>query len=175
MRVFRHVNRFHGARVEPREVHHRGQASGRRVEIRHLLGVKAHVANEFGQLNGLFHGRPRVRGHKVGNDELLLARAGVLLLEQRDEALVDRVVGLAHARQDAVGNVLGRDAELPAHVVLGQLAHELPPMLLIEHHVVEADARANEHLLHAGNLAQLAQESDVVGMVGDELPTWFGC
>ena len=33
--------------------------------------------------------------------------------------------------------------------------------------VVEADARANEHFLHAGNLAQLAQEANVVGMVGD--------
>ena len=167
VRVFRHIDRLHRARIEPREVHHRGKASGRRVKIRHLLGVKSHIANEFCQLNGLFHGRPRMRGHKIGNDELLLARAGVLLFEQRDEALVDCVVGLAHTRQDAMGNVLGCDAQLSAHVVLGQLAHELPPMLLVEHHVVEADARANEHFLHAGNLAQLAQEANVVGMVGD--------
>ena len=55
--------------------------------------------------------------------------------------------------------MLGRQAQLAAHVVVDQLLEEL--VGLVGQGVVKADAAAHEDLLHAGKLAQVAQELGV--------------
>ncbi len=60
--------------------------------------------------------------------------------------------------------MLGRQAKLPRNVVLRQFADELVGML-VQKHVVEAQAAAHEHLLHPGKGAQLAQHIQVVAVV----------
>ena len=76
---------------------------------------------------------------------------------------------LAHHAEHGVGNVLGRHAQLSAHMVLAQLAHERLALVAVGQHVIEAYARAHEHLLHARQFAQLAQKLQVVRMVGVQL------
>ena len=53
VRVLGHIHGLHGQRVQLGVVHARGQRPRRGIEILHLLGVVAHVAHIFGQLNGL--------------------------------------------------------------------------------------------------------------------------
>ena len=62
--------------------------------------------------------------------------------------------------------MLGRHAQLAGYVVLDQLAQKRAVGIGVGHDVVEADARAHEHLLHAGQLPQLAQKTRVVAMIG---------
>ena len=60
--------------------------------------------------------------------------------------------------------MLGRQTQLPAHVLGGKLADELV-CVLVEQHVVEAYTAAHEDLLHIGQRAQLAQQLQVVAVV----------
>ena len=149
VRAFRHEHALHGTRVHAREVHGRGHGGRRGVEILHLLGVEPHVAHVFRQLDGLIERASRVRGHQVRHHELLQPASVVGLLEQLHELLVHLMLRFAHHAEHGVGNMLGRHAQLPAHVVLAQLAHERLALVTVGQHVVEADARAHEYLLHA--------------------------
>ena len=112
-----------------------------------------------------------MRGHQVGHHELLQAALGVRLFEQLHEALVDRVLRLAHHAEHRIGDMLGRHAQLSAHVVRAQLAHEGAPAVLVGQRKVEPDARPDEHLLHARQFSQFAQQRQVIRVVGIELAT----
>ena len=46
---------------------------GRGVEVLHLLGLVADIAQILGQLDGLLQRAAGVRGHEVGHDVLLHA------------------------------------------------------------------------------------------------------
>ena len=115
-----------------------------------------------------------MRGHQVRHHELPQAALGVRLFEQLHEALVDRVLRLAHHAEHRIGDMLGRHAQLSAHVMRAQLAHEGAPAVLVGQREVEADARPDEHLLHARQFAQFAQQRQVIRVVGIELATRRG-
>ena len=159
VRVARHVDGLHVARVHARVVHAGAHGGRGGVEVLDLLGHVAHVAHGLGQLHGLLHGAAWVRADEVGHHVLLLAGAARDLLEAAAEGVVDRAGRLAHGGQDRVAHVLGRQAQLAAHVVVDQLLEEL--VGLVGQGVVKADAAAHEDLLHAGKLAQVAQELGV--------------
>ena len=110
-----------------------------------------------------------MRGHQVRHHELLQPARVVGLLEQLHELLVHLMLRLSHHAEHGVGNMLGRHAQLPAHVVLAQLAHERLALVAIRQHVIETDARAHEHLLHARQLTQFTQKLQVVRVVGVQL------
>ena len=115
-----------------------------------------------------------MRRHEVRHEELLHAQLPVDLLVALREALVHQVARLAHHRQHGVRHVLGRHLQLAAHVVGAQLVQERVAVLAVGQHVVEPDARAHEHLLHARQLAQPAQQTQVVGVVGPQLLAGLG-
>ena len=169
MRAFRHEHALHSTRVHAREVHGRGHGGRRGIEILHLFGVEPHVAHVFRQLDGLVERASGVRRHQVRHHELLQPAGVVGLLEQFHELLVHLVLRLAHHAEHSIGNVLGRHAQLPAYMMLAQLTHERLALVAIRQHVVEADARAHEHLLHARQLAQFTQKLQVVRVVGVQL------
>ena len=169
VRAFRHEHALHGARVHAREVHGRGHGGWRGVEVLHLLGIEPHVAHVFRQLDCLVERASGVRRHQIRHHELLQSASVVGLLEQLHELLVHLMLRLAHHAEYGIGNVLRRHAQLPAHMVLAQLAHERLALVAIRQHVIEADARTHEDLLHARQLAQFAQKLQVVRVVGVQL------
>ena len=105
-----------------------------------------------------------MRAHEVGEGELLEPQLLVRSVEALHELLVDARGRLAHHAQDIVAHMLGRQTQLPAHVVGGKLADEFV-CVLVEQHVVEAYTAAHEDLLHTGQRAQLAQQLQVVAVV----------
>ena len=163
MGVRGHIHWLHGAGVHAGVVHDGGDGGGRGVEVLHLLGVEAHVAAELRQLHRLLERRAGVRAHEVGEGELLEPQLLVRRVEALHELLVHARGRLAHHAQDLVAHMLGRQTQLPAHVVGGKLADEFV-CVLVEQHVVEAYAAAHEDLLHTGQRAQLAQQLQIVSM-----------
>ena len=163
MRRCGHVHRLHSQRVDSRVIHARCQRAGRGIEILHLLGVVAHIAHVFRQLNSLVKTRSRVRAHQIRHQKLFHAGALVRLLVLLAKPLIDEVARLAHIRQNRIADMLRRHFKLTAYVVFHQFIHEFLT-IRVRHKVVEANAAAHEHLLHAGQHAQLAQKLQVVGM-----------
>ena len=158
------VDVFHRARVDARVVDAGGNRRGRGVEVGHLFGIETQVAAEFGQFHRFLHRRAGVGGHEVGQDVLLLADFLGVGVESAHELLVDGVARFAHHLEDRVGDVFGGQAQLAAHVVLHEFVEE--GGVVVEQDVVEADAAADEDLLHARKGTQFAQELHVV-LVGD--------
>ena len=66
----------------------------------------------------------------------------------------------------AVRDVLGRDLQLTAHVIFAKFLEEI---IMSQHQVIEADARAHEDLLHARQGPELPQQLDVVAVVRHEV------
>lgn len=87
-------------------------------------------------------------GHEVGHQVLLLAVLLVQPLVLTLELLIDLDMGLAHIVQYAAHTVLRGHLELAGDMILHQLGKELAALVL--EHIVEADAGADEHLLHPG-------------------------
>ena len=56
VRVARHIDRLHGARIHAGVVHARRHGGRRGVEVLHLLGHIAHVAHGLGKGHGFLHG-----------------------------------------------------------------------------------------------------------------------
>ena len=108
-----------------------------------------------------------MRGHEVGHDVLLLGKARVHFFILFHEALVHVDVRLAHVVENAVDAVLGRDLELAGDVVFHKLGEEI--VVFILEHVVIADARAHEDLFYARYLPQLAQQGEIVRVIGIEI------
>ena len=115
-----------------------------------------------------------MRRHQVRHKVLPLAQPLVLARVPLAETLVHAALRLAHHGQHRVGHVLGRNLQLAAHMVLHQLAQKLVAMGAVGQHVIEADARAHEHLLHARKVPQTAQKGQVVAMVGHEARARLG-
>ena len=170
-RAFGDVHGLHGIRIQPRIVHTGGFCGGRGVEILHLLG---HIPDGFEvhrQRDGVPEGTARVRRDEVGNEILLFFQLFVERIELFLEFEIHGKGRLVHLLQDGVGDVFGRDFQLSADVVFDQLAQEF--VRLVVQHVIVADARADEHLFHPFQLAQGAQQIDVL-LVGDlEIGAFF--
>ena len=70
---------------------------------------------------------------------------------------------LAHAIQHGGGTMLRSHLQLAADMVGHKLMQE--GLVLVEHEVVEADAGADEHALHARQCADFAQEIQIPAVV----------
>ena len=79
------------------------------------------------------------------------------------ERIVDGAARLAHHTQHRIAHVLGRYAQLARDMVFQQLAQKL--VRGVGHGVVKADAAADEDLLDARQLAQVAQQLRVAAFV----------
>ena len=56
VRVARHIDRLHGARIHAGVVHARRHGGRRGVEVLHLLGHVAHVSHGLGKVHSFLHG-----------------------------------------------------------------------------------------------------------------------
>ena len=137
------VDFLHGQGIVAGVVHAGGYCTWGWVEVLHLVGDKALLMEELGQLNGGRKVAARVRGDEVWYQILLLADTLVFLFEHGFELLVDLGPRLSHQIQHAGTDVLRRNLELAAYVVLAQLLEE--GWVFVGHQVVEPDARLDEH------------------------------
>ena len=110
MRVARHVDRLHGARVHAGVVH-AGRHGGRGgVEVLHLLGHVAHVAHGLGKVHGFLHRRAGMARDQIRHHVLLESVLAVQALKFTAERVVDSSARLAHHGEHRVAHVLGRYA-----------------------------------------------------------------
>ncbi|MND76183.1 hypothetical protein D3C80_678240 [compost metagenome] len=149
-RVFLGV--IHGGRVGER----------RRVEVLHLIQLEAVGLDPERHVHHVFIRGARVGRDEVGDQVLLLARLFGILVEQLLEAVVAAHARLHHLGERALLGVLGRDLEVAADVVLGQLLD----VARIFHRYVVAHAGGDQYLLDALHIPRLAIEIDSGGMVG---------
>ena len=101
--------------------------------------------------------------HEIGHHKLLFSQPFVEMLVLGKKPPVHLVGGLAHHVQHRVGDVLRRHLQLAGDMVLHQLPQE--GAVLVAEQVVEADAAADEHLLHPRQAAELAQQLQVIPVV----------
>ena len=149
MRRFRHVNRIHRPRVKTGIVHTGGKCGRRRIEVLCLLRDKSHIADVLGKLHRI-QVTPRMGRHKIRKCVLLLPRLFVARIEAADKFLIYFVARFSHIGKHTVRNVLRRNAELTADVILYQLGKER--LVFIGQDIVKTDARADEDFLHARNV-----------------------
>ena len=103
-------------------------------------------------------------GHEIGHQILIHAVLLVQGVVFFNEPVVNRIFRLAHPAEDGIGNMLRRHLQLPGDVVLHQFLEE--GVLFVCQQIVEADAAADEDLLHPGDFPQLPQQSHIVAVVG---------
>ena len=115
------------------------------------------------QFHGVFQRAAGVRRHEI-RDEILLFPD---LFRAAEEFPLERKIGLnvrlAHAIQHGGGTMLRSHLQLAADMVGHKLMQE--GFVLVEHEVVEADAGADEHALHARQRADFAQEIQIPAVV----------
>ena len=157
LRGARNVDALHGQGIEPRVKHGRRERARGGDEVLHLLGLVADVAKVLRKLDGRAQVAARVAGDEVGHEVLVLPQALVDALILFAEGLEHLAARLAHELEDLGGDVLGRDLELAADVVGAELVEEL--VALVEHHVVKAQAGADEDLLDPGDLPEIPQQA----------------
>ena len=126
----------------------------------------------FCQLDRVVQRAAGMTAHEVRHKVLIPAIFLIRRVEAPAELVKHRNVGLAHVLQRVLRRVLRRDLQLAADVVLHQLAHQ--KVLLVQKHVVEPDAGAHEHLLHARQRPQCLQDVHILRMVGVHVFTGRG-
>ncbi|OPZ04010.1 MAG: hypothetical protein BWZ09_02087 [Alphaproteobacteria bacterium ADurb.BinA305] len=149
-------------RVAARVVHRGRERHRCRQEGLDLVEAKAVAFQPQRQVQHVLVARAGVCRDEVGDQVLLLAGLAREAVEHLLETLVGADARLHHLRQRAFLGVLGRDLQVAADVVLRELLH----ILRGSHREVVAQPRADQHLLHAGQLASLAVQADQRGMVG---------
>ncbi len=65
--------------------------------------------------------------------------------------------------------MLWRDLKLPAHVIAAKLSKKC--LILICHHIIKADARADKYFFNAGKLAKLSQEGKIILVIHRQIFT----
>ncbi len=158
------VDLLHGQRVDAGVVHAGGDCARCGVEILHLVGDKALLVEILGQLNGGLQVAARVGGDQVGYQILLLAYALVLFFEHGLELLIDLGSWFAHQIQYPGTDVLRRNLELAADVVLTQFMEEGGVGVCDQ--VVEPYSRLDEDFFYAREGPEFAQEFQVI-LMGD--------
>ena len=150
MRRFRHVDRFHRPRVKAGIVHTGGKRGRRRIEILCLLRDKSHIADVLGKLHRILQVTARMGRHKIRKCVLLLTRLFIADIEAADEFLIHFVARFSHIGEHTVRNVLRRNAELAADVILYQLGKER--LVFVSQYIVKTDTGADKDFLHARNV-----------------------
>ena len=105
--------------------------------------------------------------HQVGHEILLLAEALRELEIALSERFEDLDFRLAHAGEHLIRAVLGRDLQLSADVVMDELLEEA--LVGVSHHVVKADARADEDLLDLRQSLDPRKQLDILRVVDDKI------
>ena len=114
----------------------------------------------FGERNRVAEPTARMRAHQIRHHVLAVAdfalaqKLFVHLLKFLHEGIVGRHVWLPHLPENRVRDMLRRDPQLAAHMVLAKLAQEAS--VLVREKVVKPESRADKNLLHAGQLSQRA-------------------
>ena len=110
-------------RVLARMIHGRRGRHGRGQEGLHSIGLEAVPLEPERELQHVFFGRAGVGRDEVGDQILLLAGLGGVLLEEPFELVVGAHAGLHHLRQRPLCQVLRRNLEVAAHMVGHELLH----------------------------------------------------
>ena len=126
----------------------------------------AHLVQEFRKFDGIGKFRARMARHEIRHEILLLAQAFVHAREAPHKFEIDLAVRLAHQPRHAIRDVLGRDLQLAADMILAELFEKI---IIREQQVVEADARAHENLFDARHGTELAQELQVIAVISHEI------
>ena len=161
LRPFGTVTLFRRARDAPqrvlaRVVHRRRRRHRPRQERLDLIRAVAVLLQPQRELEHVLVGRAGMRRDEVRNQVLLLAGRLRKAVEELLELVVRADAGLHHLRQRPFADRLGRDLEIAARVVLREL---LDVLGRLDRQVV-ANARGDQHLLDARQLARLAIEID---------------
>ncbi len=104
-----------------------------------------------------------MRGHQVGNQELLLAQPVIDLLILTAKPVIDCYLRLSHLFQHCIGNVLRRNLQLSADMVSAELPKK--GLIGIVNQIIKANTRANKNLFHPGQSPKAAQKHNVVGVI----------
>ena len=109
----------------------------------------------FGQLHHICKRTAGMAADEVFDKLQWLPGARGAVPETLDEAAIMCGGRFAHGAQDVVGDVLGGDLQAPAHVMACQFLEVVPGA--VAQRQVEADAAADEDVLHSVDLARRAQ------------------
>ncbi len=143
-------------------IHGGGVGERRRVEVLHLIELEVVGLDPERHVHHVFIRGARMGGDEVGDQVLLLARLFGILVEQLLEAVVAAHARLHHLGERALFRVLGRDLQIAANVVLGQLLD----VARIFHRYVVTHPGGDQYLLDPLHIPRLAIEVDGRGMVG---------
>ena len=172
LRRTRDVDRLACARVGAGVEHAGGKRAGSRIEVLHLLGLMADVAQVFRQLDCSLQIAARMAGNEIGHEILFLAQLFVDALVLFAEGVIDVSARLAHDGEYLRADMLRRNLELTADVVLAKLLEER--IGLVRHDIVIAKTAANEDLLDLGQCANLTQQIDVIRVIDLKVRTGLG-
>ena len=153
-----------GERVHAGVVHAGRDIERRWDEILHLIGFVAVLLEEHREVDHRIEVALGVARDEVGDDVLLLARALAEFIEFVREFFEVIVGGLAHFEEDIGIDVLGRDLEMPADVVLDELFH----VFRRPAGEVHANAAGDEDFFHAFHLAGVFHELHERGVIGSQ-------
>ena len=117
LRGLGNVDRFHRVGVQLRVVHAGGDGAGGGIEVLYLFRMHMVIPQEQRELYCLRQRAPRMGGHEIGHQILLLADALGDLIESLLECLIALDVRLSHLVQYHVADVFRCDFQLTADVL----------------------------------------------------------
>ena len=106
-------------------VHGCGRGHGTGVKGLHLVGAKTIFLQPHREVHHVFVTRAGMRRDEVGNQVLLFASLGAVLVKHLLEAVVRANARLHHHGKRAALGVLRRNFQITAHMVGHQLFHIL--------------------------------------------------
>ena len=162
-RIARHVYLRHTARIQTGIKHRCGHRAGRGIEILHLFGAQSRLFHVARQHDRIVQMAARMAGHEIRHQILIHMRVFIRLTIAAHEIIEYLRFRLAHVVQYARAYVFRRDLQLTGYVVAHQFIQEIRFRIL--QYVVKTDAGSDEHLFHAVDRAQTAQNIDVFRVI----------
>ena len=111
-------------------------------------------------------------GNQIGNEVLFLAEFLIDSFIFFTKRVVDIASRLAHDGEHLRADVLRRDFELAADVILTQLAEKR--VGFVGHDVVITQTGAHKHFFNLGQGAHLAKQLDVIRVIDDHIRAGLG-
>ena len=158
--------------IEATEPHRSGKRARCGVKILDLVGHKAsalEVERKFqcgGQIGS------GVTRNKIRHQVLFFAHFGIEFGIFFGKSLKGLVRRLTHQGKDVGRHMFWRDFKLTRHMILHKLTQKR--VVRVEHGIVKTHTRAHKHFLYSWNLAQFAQELDIIAVVGLQIGTRLG-
>ena len=144
---------FPGERIQSGVIHAGGDGSRRRVEILYLLRHVAQLPDIFRKRDGILQRAAGVGRHQIRDDVLLLSGLLIGLLKETDELSVDAAPGLSHPGQDIIGDMLRRDPQLAADMMLTEFPQEGP--VAVRQQIIKAEPGTDKDFFDARQTAEL--------------------